>query len=89
MGDTFFIISQGRVRVTVSDSNRDNDIVEGDEPDTPSSDGHCAEPLSPLSGEKMHVLRELSHGDYFGEKSLLREERRSANVIAVTNVEVK
>ncbi|CAG7832268.1 unnamed protein product, partial [Allacma fusca] len=29
------------------------------------------------------VLRELSHGDYFGEQALLKEERRSANVIAL------
>lgn len=74
--------------MTVSDAGRDTDIVEGDEPNTPSSDTPGMEQLSPVTVEKMRVLRELSHGDYFGEKSLLREERRSANVIAVSNVEV-
>lgn len=79
--------------MTVSDTSRDSDIVEGDELDhdtlKPESQSMDQLSISSIpSGEKMLVLRELSHGDYFGEKSLLREERRSANVISITNVEV-
>jgi len=34
------------------------------------------------------VIRELGYGDHFGEQALLREERRSANVVALSEVEV-
>ncbi|CAL8106642.1 unnamed protein product [Orchesella dallaii] len=90
-GDTFFIISQGRVRVTVSElAVRGADIVEGEEPEPteePKQESVSTDKFAP-NGAKMLALRELSHGDYFGEHALLREERRSANVIAITNVEV-
>ncbi|KAG8183797.1 hypothetical protein JTE90_002949 [Oedothorax gibbosus] len=57
-GDTFFIISNGEVRVTQK-------IV--------TDDGLYTE----------QEIRCLGKGEYFGEQALLREERRTANVIAV------
>lgn len=63
-GDTFYIISQGQVKVTV-------DVI----------DERTQQPV----GEK--VLRYLKRGDYFGEKALLGEDIRTANIIAdVDNV---
>lgn len=53
-GDTFFIISKGRVKVT----KRDGDAVE----------------------EKF--IRNLHKGDFFGEKALQGEEKRTANIVA-------
>lgn len=75
--------------MTVSDL-RGTDIAErdDDERNSPNEDTHTLDPIPTPSGPQMHVLRELTHGDYFGEQALLREERRSANVIAITNVEV-
>jgi hypothetical protein len=84
-GDTFFIISEGRVQVTSS-----SDATVG-------NNGTIAEMLPPCSSSpqttfldsgECHILRELGHGDYFGEQALLHEERRSANVVALSEVEV-
>lgn len=55
-GDTFFIISNGQVKVT---KNVDR--------------------TSKLEEE----VRTLGRGEYFGEQALLREDRRTANVIAL------
>lgn len=57
-GDTFFIISQGQVKVTVD--------VKSDRGD------HSVE----------KTIRYLKRGDYFGEKALLGEDIRTANIIA-------
>ncbi|XP_078019355.1 cGMP-dependent protein kinase 1 isoform X2 [Epinephelus lanceolatus] len=57
-GDTFFIISKGKVNVTQED---------------------------PASQEQTH-LRELSRGDWFGERALQGEDVRTANVIAAEAV---
>ncbi|XP_076615451.1 cGMP-dependent protein kinase 1-like isoform X2 [Chaetodon auriga] len=57
-GDTFFIISQGKVNVTQEDS---------------------------ANQEPVH-LRELSRGDWFGERALQGEDLRTANVIAAEAV---
>ena len=54
IGDTFYIISDGKVRVTQR-------VVGREEPEE---------------------IRRLGRGEYFGEKALLNEERRTANVIA-------
>jgi len=64
VGDTFFIINQGRVQVTASTGNTK---------------------ASPAGTEaEVDVLRELGRGDFFGEKALLKEERRTANVVAIS-----
>ncbi|XP_070846007.1 cGMP-dependent protein kinase 1-like isoform X3 [Chaetodon trifascialis] len=57
-GDTFFIISQGKVNVTQEDS---------------------------ANQEPVH-LRELTRGDWFGERALQGEDLRTANVIAAEAV---
>uniref|UniRef100_A0A8C4DQL7 cGMP-dependent protein kinase n=1 Tax=Dicentrarchus labrax TaxID=13489 RepID=A0A8C4DQL7_DICLA len=57
-GDTFFIISKGKVNVTQED---------------------------PANQETTH-LRELSRGDWFGERALQGEDVRTANVIAAEAV---
>ncbi|XP_035229391.1 cGMP-dependent protein kinase, isozyme 1-like isoform X2 [Stegodyphus dumicola] len=57
-GDTFFIISNGQVRVTQK-------VI--------TDDGIYAE----------EEIRCLGRGEYFGEQALLREDRRTANVIAM------
>lgn len=54
VGDTFYIISDGHVRVTQR-------ILGHNEP---------------------KEIRQLGKGEYFGEKALLNEDRRTANVIA-------
>lgn len=54
VGDTFYIISDGNVRVTQ----------------------RCVGLTEPKE------IRQLGRGDYFGEKALLNEDRRTANVIA-------
>lgn len=57
-GDTFFIISQGQVKVTVDvQDERSQQLVE-------------------------KTVRYLKRGDYFGEKALLGEDIRTANIIA-------
>ena len=57
-GDTFFIISQGQVKVTVDvQDERTQQLVE-------------------------KTVRYLKRGDYFGEKALLGEDIRTANIIA-------
>ncbi|GIY75683.1 hypothetical protein CEXT_811151 [Caerostris extrusa] len=53
-GDTFFIISKGKVKVTMR---------------------------SPESGEEKFI-RYLQRGDFFGEKALIGEDVRTANIIA-------
>ncbi|XP_040922734.1 cGMP-dependent protein kinase 1 isoform X1 [Toxotes jaculatrix] len=57
-GDTFFIISKGKVNVTQEDS---------------------------ANQEPVH-LRELTRGDWFGERALQGEDVRTANVIAAETV---
>ncbi|XP_055953942.1 cGMP-dependent protein kinase, isozyme 1-like [Argiope bruennichi] len=57
-GDTFFIISNGQVRVTQK-------VV--------TDDGLFTE----------EEIRCLGRGEYFGEQALLREDKRTANVIAM------
>ncbi|KAM9336453.1 cGMP-dependent protein kinase 1-like isoform 1-T1 [Symphorus nematophorus] len=57
-GDTFFIISKGKVNVTQEDS---------------------------ANQEPIH-LRELTRGDWFGERALQGEDVRTANVIAADAV---
>ncbi|XP_061563683.1 cGMP-dependent protein kinase 1 [Cololabis saira] len=57
-GDTFFIISKGKVNVTQGDS---------------------------ANQEPVH-LRELSRGDWFGERALQGEDVRTANVVAADTV---
>ncbi|XP_067928056.1 cGMP-dependent protein kinase 1-like [Watersipora subatra] len=54
VGDTFYIISDGKVKVT----------------------------QKVLGFENPKEIRELGRGEYFGEKALLNEDRRTANVIA-------
>ena len=54
IGDTFYIISEGNVRVTQ----------------------RCMGHIEPKE------IRQLGRGDYFGEKALLNEDRRTANVNA-------
>lgn len=56
-GDTFFLISQGEVKVT----QRLRDGQPNEEED----------------------IRTLSRGDYFGEQALIKEDKRTANVIAM------
>lgn len=57
-GDTFYIISQGQVKVTVDvQDERTQQLVE-------------------------KTLRYLKRGDFFGEKALLGEDIRTANIIA-------
>lgn len=60
-GDTFYIISQGRIRVTV-------DYIDE---------------VTKQPGEK--TVRYLMRGDFFGEKALLSEDIRTANIIADDN----
>ncbi|KAL0281011.1 UNVERIFIED_CONTAM: hypothetical protein PYX00_002140 [Menopon gallinae] len=55
-GDTFFIISSGRVKVTQQKPGR----------------------------EEEEEIRILGKGDYFGEQALLKEDWRTANVIALS-----
>lgn len=55
VGDTFYIIADGEVKVTQR-------IMGHDEP---------------------QLIRTLRKGEYFGEKALLKEERRTANILAV------
>lgn len=54
-GDTFYLISQGEVKVTQT--------LPGHEVDD--------------------TIRVLSRGDYFGEQALLKEDKRTANIIAM------
>lgn len=54
VGDTFYIIADGKVKVT----------------------------QRVLGLEKPKEIRQLGRGEYFGEKALLTEDRRTANVIA-------
>lgn len=54
-GDTFFIISHGKVKVTQKVFGQTNE----------------------------EDIRTLGRGEYFGEQALLREERRTANVVAL------
>ncbi|XP_017132529.1 cGMP-dependent protein kinase, isozyme 1 isoform X1 [Drosophila elegans] len=56
-GDSFFLISQGNVRVT--------------------------QKLTPSSVEETE-LRTLARGDYFGEQALINEDKRTANIIALS-----
>merc|ERR1712141_474182 len=56
-GDTFFIISQGRVKVTKREDNT----------------------------KEEKFIRTLNKGDFFGEKALQGEEKRTANIIADDN----
>ncbi|XP_016945519.2 cGMP-dependent protein kinase, isozyme 1 [Drosophila suzukii] len=56
-GDSFFLISQGNVRVT--------------------------QKLTPSTPEETE-LRTLSRGDYFGEQALINEDKRTANIIALS-----
>ncbi|EDW03449.1 GH10498 [Drosophila grimshawi] len=56
-GDSFFLISQGNVRVT--------------------------QKLSPSAMEETE-LRTLTRGDYFGEQALINEDKRTANIIALS-----
>lgn len=98
-GDTFFIISHGRVQVTAtSDEDSSPSAIEPhpqklkvkgllllsqqQQVDQSQSQQDAAD-IAPAK-----ILRELGHGDYFGEHALLKEERRSANVIAISEVEV-
>lgn len=53
-GDTFFIISKGRVKVTKRDPE----------------------------GKEEKFIRNLHKGDFFGEKALQGEEKRTANIVA-------
>ncbi|XP_059098245.1 cGMP-dependent protein kinase, isozyme 2 forms cD4/T1/T3A/T3B-like isoform X6 [Tigriopus californicus] len=53
-GDTFFIISKGRVKVTKHDSEKNDE----------------------------KFIRNLHKGDFFGEKALQGEEKRTANIVA-------
>jgi len=53
-GDTFFIISQGRVKVTKREDNT----------------------------KEEKFIRTLNKGDFFGEKALQGEEKRTANIVA-------
>ncbi|ELU03428.1 hypothetical protein CAPTEDRAFT_180843 [Capitella teleta] len=55
VGNSFFIINKGEVRVTQKIQGHDNP----------------------------QEVRKLKRGDYFGEKALLSEDRRTANVIAM------
>ncbi|CRK93803.1 CLUMA_CG007330, isoform A [Clunio marinus] len=55
VGDNFFLISQGNVKVTQKIPGRSTE----------------------------EEIRTLGRGDYFGEQSLLKEDRRSANIIAM------
>ena len=57
-GDTFYILAEGEVRVTMRGED----------------------------GEE-ETIRELVTGDYFGEQALLKTDLRTANVIALSNVE--
>ncbi|XP_068160902.1 cGMP-dependent protein kinase 1-like [Antennarius striatus] len=57
-GDTFFIISKGKVHVTKEDT----------------------------AGRDPRFLRELSRGDWFGERALQGEDVRTANVISASDV---
>lgn len=54
-GDTFYLISQGEVKVTQT--------LPGHEVDD--------------------TIRVLGRGDYFGEQALLKEDKRTANIIAM------
>ncbi|XP_022221505.2 cGMP-dependent protein kinase, isozyme 1 isoform X2 [Drosophila obscura] len=56
-GDSFFLISQGNVRVT--------------------------QKLTPNALEETE-LRTLARGDYFGEQALINEDKRTANIIALS-----
>lgn len=56
-GDTFFLISQGTVKVT----QRIEECVRTEEEE----------------------IRTLTRGDYFGEQALLKEDKRTANIIAL------
>lgn len=55
-GDTFYLISNGTVKVTqqLAGSNSDEDEI-----------------------------RTLTRGDYFGEQALIKEDKRTANIIAM------
>lgn len=55
-GDTFFLISQGSVKVT---QKRPGSLVEEED------------------------IRTLNRGDYFGEQALIKEDKRTANIIAM------
>ncbi|XP_054267618.1 cGMP-dependent protein kinase, isozyme 2 forms cD4/T1/T3A/T3B isoform X6 [Macrosteles quadrilineatus] len=53
-GDTFFIISKGKVKVTIKQPNTEED----------------------------KFIRQLSKGDFFGEKALQGDDLRTANIVA-------
>lgn len=55
-GDTFFLISQGTVKVTQR---------------------------LPGSSVDEEEIRTLNRGDYFGEQALIKEDKRTANIIAM------
>lgn len=57
-GDTFFLISQGNVKVT--------------------------QRITGNAGTVEEEIRTLTRGDYFGEQALIKEDKRTANIIAMT-----
>ena len=43
--------------------------------------------MSPYTDGREDQIRALSRGDYFGEQALLKTDLRTANIIALSNVE--
>nr|XP_046916153.1 cGMP-dependent protein kinase 1-like [Dermatophagoides farinae] len=73
-GDTFYIINQGTVNVTINDRN--NTVLS-----SPSRDQNMNLTTSTtMALEKF--IRTLTRGEFFGERALQGEETRSANIIA-------
>lgn len=66
-GDTFFLISQGNVKVTQRRAPIANN--------PPSANAAAA-----IEEEE---IRTLGRGDYFGERALIKEDKRTANIIAM------
>ena len=72
-GDTFYIINQGTVKVTINDPN--NTVL------TPSRDQNMNMTIvTNIVSQKF--IRTLTRGEFFGERALQGEEIRSANIIA-------
>jgi len=77
-GSSFFIVENGALEVRVA--------MEG--PGGSSQDDSAVQTVMSGSGLREHVVAHIGRHDFFGERSLMTGEARSATVVAVTDVEL-